>query len=197
MKLVKLFLLFVLFASLAKADGLQPNTVYLLDLDPRGPIAVLNNLDIGAGLSIPSPDGFQAPLPLAGGLVAYTGSLEALPGPDGATAPIGSKVSGFVDVLAFCQGISSVVQFPPGYVDDPTLPPIERYPFDNCFGPVGGGGSDPQLLLKVASNDFRFVPGTYDGLLVTGASVPEPGTLTFLLAGFGALVVRKRPARRN
>ena len=60
-----------------------------------------------------------------------------------------------------------------------------------------------RMKRKSITSDTPNLPGhvrtTYDGgsLVVTGASVPEPANLTFLLAGFGALVIRRRLARRD
>jgi hypothetical protein len=39
----------VLDPPLAKADGYQPNSVYLLGLDPNDPIGLFDGLDIGTG----------------------------------------------------------------------------------------------------------------------------------------------------
>ncbi len=188
---------------LAKADGFQPNSVYLLGLgynDPGqvfggtiGPLQLFDSLDIGTGSSYT----FQLGLPLEGGIMGY--GFNVFAGPASLAGAIGSLVPGFVSVAGGCGGRASVIQYPPGFVFDAHKAPIDQWPFDLCFSPILDSVSDPQLFKKVSANDFAFVPGTYaDGsLVVTGASVPEPASLTFLLAGFGALALRKRLARRD
>jgi hypothetical protein len=180
---------------MARADGAndfrQPNSVYLVGLDVNGPVLVFGGLDVGAGRFF--DDAFGLALPLEGGIMGY-GFSEQLGPDDSRAGDIGSLVPGHVNAFGGCSGRGSVVQFPPGFVEDPNVAPIDQYPFDLCFSPLDVFVSDPHLFKKVSANDFTFVPGTYAGgeLVVTGASVPEPATLTFLLTGFGALALRKR-----
>jgi hypothetical protein len=188
----------------AKADGFsfQPNSVYVFGLSridsqsssaDIGPLVLFDSLDIGTGANY----SFTLGLPLEGGIMGYGFSVSA--GPDRPGGAIGSLVPGSVSVGGGCNGRASVIEYPPGFVFDPNKAPIDQWPFDLCNSPILAGASDPQLFKKVSANDFAFVPGTYgDGtFIVTGASVPEPATLTFLLAGFGALALRKRLARRD
>jgi hypothetical protein len=179
----------LLLIPLAKADGYQPNSVYLVGVDVYGPIQLFSMLDIGAGGY--EQNAFGAALPLEGGIVGYSFNMQVGPGPDGADAAIGSLVSGGIDALGFCSH-DNVIEYPPGYVPpDPCFTaPIDIYPYDNCFSPVSVDASDPQLLRKVAENNFAFVPGTYDGgLVVTGASVLEPGSIEFILIGLIAFAL--------
>jgi hypothetical protein len=203
MNLLGLVLCLFLIQS-AKADGfsLQPNSVYFFGLtridSPSsaaaiGPLQLFHSLDIGMGANF----SFTLGLPLEGGIMGYGFTVFA--GPDRLAGAIGSLVPGSVSVGGGCDGRASVIEYPPGFVFDPSKASIDQWPFDLCNSVIFDAASDPQLFKKVSANDFAFVPGTYDDgtLIVTGASVPEPATLTFLLAGFGALVIRKRQAPRD
>jgi hypothetical protein len=67
---------------------------------------------------------------------------------------------------------------------------MERYPYDNCFNPIGPiDVIDPAMFRKTA-NGYAFVPGTYgDGLVTITGATPEPGSMKFILIGLFAFAV--------
>jgi len=166
--------------SLARAD----NAPYTLNWNNFGSPDV--GVFLGPSLGVDQVNGetFGAALPLAGGIEAYTFTMF-----------VNSNSSGIpmdLSVVGGCFGQDGVIQFPPGYVDDPSLPPMERYPYDNCFNLLSDDVFDPSMFAKTA-HGYVFVPGTYDGfsasngfengmLTITGAT-PEPGSIELILVG--------------
>jgi hypothetical protein len=174
--LLGLLLTFLLMASLARADQI-PYSLVWTSISPDAGVF----LGPGMGVSQVNGANFAVPLPLAGGLEEYHFTMSVDSNNSG--IPLG------LEVFGFCRGIPDVIQYPPGYVDDPNLAPIDRYPYDNCIFNITDSVSDPLMFRNTAAG-YVFVPGVYGDVTIKGA--PEPATLTFLLAGFGALVIRKR-----
>ena len=170
----------LLMAAVARADNAPPpNTLeWNIGADPSGPARI----DLPPGLGV-SPDyAFGATMPILGGLVRFDMTMSTL---------FDNGVPFLITAFGLCDGPDSVVQFPPGYVDDPSLPPMQRYPYDNCFNPLGPFDvTDPAMFTKT-NNGYAFVPGTYDDGLVTitGAATPEPGSMEFILIGLFAFAL--------
>jgi len=72
MKYLLGLVLCMLLTPLAKADGYQPSSVYLLGLGVYSPIQLFSRLDIGAG-----GFSFGGALQLEGGIVGYTKRRDA------------------------------------------------------------------------------------------------------------------------
>jgi hypothetical protein len=127
-------------------------------------------------------------MPILGGLVRFDMSMLTL---------FDNGVPFLIRAFGICNGIESVVQFPPGYVDDPTLPPMEQYPYDNCFNPIGPIDVIDPVMFTKTDNGYAFVPGTFgDGLVTITGATPEPGSMEFILIGLVAFVFVAATAKK-
>lgn len=101
----------------------------------------------------------------------------------------------FFDPTSGAFAITGIISYPPGFVQDPAKSPGELWPFDYNNSLPDFFGDNVTPMFTINGNTLTFIPGSYGSLTIT--ATPEPATLTFLLAGFGALALRKRLARRD
>jgi len=156
--LVSVFVLLLCAAS-ARSDSLQPNSVYVLNLGPSGPVRALDASRVLAGQGFWIDDAFMIAMPFLGGFLDYACAIYGTP--NNSTAGVLGQVAG--------------LEPPPGFVEDPNIAPTDQWPFDIADGGIAAFAS---VRYTPRGNGFVFAPGTYGDIVVTGAAQPQIAKIT-------------------